>query len=338
MNAPTISVLMSVYNGEKYLAEAMESILSQTFRDFEFLILDDASTDKTSEILEKYAGKDPRICLLRNAENKGLTASMEILMHKTRSEFIARMDADDISLPDRFDKQVRKLQGRPDYLVVGCWFQTTDENGIPVTETVFPDRPDLLARYLHKGVNCYAHGSVMMRKTVFGSLGFSYRLKYGQDFDLWLRLSEKGPLGMVEEVLYQRRDHGHALSSALIPQRAALMNLMLSLTKERGALGREISSWEEEEMKIFGEIPRWTKEEIEAHNRYLEARRLLCAGENTKAHHILLFLRKDMKNLDYTKVPYILSFFPGLLTAPLLRLRDKMINRHYFVKSLCLER
>lgn len=331
VKAPVISVVMAVYNGEPFLVNAIESILNQTFTDFEFLIVDDGSTDNTGNILEEFAASDSRVIIIHQ-ENIGLTESLNRLCKIAKGEFIARMDADDISLPERIEKQAKKLQETPDYLAVGCWFQTIAESGMPNVEILFPDDPEILKDCLHKGINCYGHGSVMMKKKVFKTNGLSYRFKYGQDFDLWLRLSEQGSLGMVEEVLYQRRDHGHTLSKALIPQRAALMNCMLSLMRERKTHGREISKWKEEEGKILNGVPQWTEKEITAHNMFLEARRLLCSGENSRARQILSLIKRDLKHFDNVDVAYYISFLPGFLTAPLLRFRDKINNKRHFVK------
>lgn len=330
---PILSVIMSVYNGSPFLRTAIESVLSQTFFDFEFIITDDGSTDDTTAILDEYAEKDRRINVIRQP-NTGLTESLNRMAAMAQGEFIARMDADDISLPKRFEKQLKKLRENPDYLAVGCWFQTINGNDVPTSEIFFPDKPDLLRQYLEEGINCYGHGSVMIRREVFHGLGLSYRFRYGQDFDLWLRLSEQRRLGMVEEVLYQRRDHGHALSKALIPQRAALMRLMRSLMKERKIHGREVSDWKDEESKVFNGVSLWTRQDIEAHDLFLEARRLLCSGENARARKILSSIRKGMKHFGNSDVPYFLSFFPGFLTAAILRSRDSINNKRHFVKPL----
>ena len=108
MNTPMISVVMPVYNAEKYLDEAIKSILVQTCKDFEFIIINDGSNDKSLEIIEKYNIQDERIVLI-NRENRGLIASLNEGIEKTKGRYIARMDADDISLPDRFEKQIEFL-------------------------------------------------------------------------------------------------------------------------------------------------------------------------------------------------------------------------------------
>ena len=110
-----ISVLMSVYNADKYLTEAMDSILAQTYPDFEMIVVNDKSTDKSGDILKAFAQKDPRIVILENAQNLGLTRSLNRGLAIAKGEYVARMDADDISAPDRFQKQVAFLDMHPDY-------------------------------------------------------------------------------------------------------------------------------------------------------------------------------------------------------------------------------
>lgn len=333
MKPPIISVVMSVYNGEKYVSEAIDSILNQTFTDFEFIVTNDGSTDKTPIILNKYAENDSRIIVIHQ-ENAGLTESLNKMIAKAKGTFIARMDADDISLPERFEKQINKLLIKSVYLAVGCWFQMLDESGRSSYEIVFPDNPILLKRYFRKGINSYAHGSVMIRKKVFDKVGFSYRFKYGQDLDLWLRLSEHSSLGIVEEVLYQRRDHRQVISNTLIPRRSALKKLMLILTNERKKYGKETSNWREEERRIFKNIPLWTEKEINAYNKFLEARSELCAGKNAKAHRLLLSIKNELNNFIGFLIPYYISCLPGFLTCPVLRLRDRINNKRYFRHNL----
>src|SRR5512135_1833139 len=130
---PLISVCMPVYNAERYIARAVESILGQTFGDFEFLILDDGSTDGSLEILRRYANHDPRI-RLTSRPNKGLPPSLNELVDQARGEFIARMDADDVALPERFARQVEYLRAHPDCVLVGSRVQLVDPEGDPLCD------------------------------------------------------------------------------------------------------------------------------------------------------------------------------------------------------------
>src|SRR5687768_10604451 len=126
---PSISVLMSVYNGARYLSQSIESILAQTFSDFEFIIIDDCSSDSTPQILNEYARQDSRIRIIRNSENKGLTASLNIGLTQAQGRYIARQDADDISLPQRFEKQIHYLEAHPETIVVSSNIGIIDNTG-----------------------------------------------------------------------------------------------------------------------------------------------------------------------------------------------------------------
>ena len=126
---PLCSVVMPTYNDSRHLAAAIESILDQTFRDFEFIIIDDCSTDKTPEILEQYRCQDTRIRIVRNAENLGVARSLNKAIALTQSPFIARMDGDDLSLPTRLEKQIAYMQAHPEVGVLGTQNIFIDEQG-----------------------------------------------------------------------------------------------------------------------------------------------------------------------------------------------------------------
>ena len=129
MKSPQISVVMPAYNAEKYITEAIDSILFQTFKDFEFIIINDASTDSTKDIIESY--KDPRIKLVNNEQNKGVAKSLNIGISVACGKYIARMDADDIALPERFQKQFDFMEQHPNIDVCGSWAKKTgNENEI----------------------------------------------------------------------------------------------------------------------------------------------------------------------------------------------------------------
>lgn len=189
MKTPRVSVLMSVYNGKAYLREAVESILSQSFTDFEFIITNDGSTDGTLDILKEYAAKDKRIQIVNNPKNIGLTKSLNEAILKARGEYIARMDADDISYPDRLKLQVEFFNSHPSYGLVGAWGIEIDDKGNEVNRRKLPTKPEELMRALII-YNPFFHSSIMIRKSVFQEVGvYNGMWRYAQDYELYFRIS-----------------------------------------------------------------------------------------------------------------------------------------------------
>lgn len=202
MNTPKVTVLMSVYNGRTYLAEAMESVLSQSFGDFEFLIIDDGSREPFHDIVT--ACNDNRIVLVHQ-HNMGLTRSLNKGLLMARGDYIARMDADDVSVPGRLQAQVDRLD-RDDRLdLVGCFFDVIDGAGTLVErKELFTDPIYRLWRLQFH--NNYGHGSIMMRKRSVVEAGmYDETLRYAQDYDLWSRLSRRDNTAMIADVLYRYR-------------------------------------------------------------------------------------------------------------------------------------
>ena len=184
-----VSVVMAVYNEAEYIWTAIESILGQTFEDFEFLIIDDGSSDRTPEIINHYAERDNRIKHLINETNKGLPASLNRGIEAANGEYIARMDADDKSRPERFERQVEFLETNPDVHVVGCDVRVFGVNGEYFGDREFRQDgrdPDTLRQ---EGPQV-AHPSVMMRRTSVRAVdGYRTAFKYAQDLDLWIRMA-----------------------------------------------------------------------------------------------------------------------------------------------------
>lgn len=209
MSTPRISVLMTAYNAEKYIAQAIESILNQTYTDYEFIIINDGSTDDTPNIIQKYADQDSRIIFVDNKQNQGLIAVLNQGLDMAHGEFIARMDADDISLPQRFEKQIAYLDMNPEVGVLGTLihgFDAMDAEGIQIpVVTVF----DLLKQ------NYIAHPSVMMRKEVLDkySLRYNPEYKHCEDLELWSRMIFLTKIHNLMEVLLMYRITGNNIST-----------------------------------------------------------------------------------------------------------------------------
>lgn len=199
---PRVTVLMPVYNAAPFLAEAIRSILFQTFTDFEFLIIDDGSTDESVAIIE--ACQDSRIRLVSNGSNLGLVASLNRGLDLARGEYIARMDADDISLPERLERQVHFMDDHPKVGVCGCWVRFFPEE--PGNIWRLPERFDDIHCWQFHTVGV-AHPSVMLRRRLFVELGLRYDPSYRhiEDFELWDRAMRHMQFANLPEVLVKYR-------------------------------------------------------------------------------------------------------------------------------------
>ena len=200
---PKVSVVMSVYNGEKYLREAVESILNQTFKDFEFIIVNDGSTDKTEEILESYV-VDERVKII-SQENLGLTKSLNKAIRFSKGEYIARMDADDISHPNRLELQTAFLDQFNDVAIVGTACYQIDEDGNLIKTVQKPIQDDEIKANIFME-SPFIHGAVMCRRKSLEKIGwYREKFKYSQDYDLWLRAAENFRLHNLPTILYKLR-------------------------------------------------------------------------------------------------------------------------------------
>lgn len=231
---PKVSVIMSVYNGEKYLREAIDSILNQTFTDFEFIIINDGSKDKTKEISESY--NDPRIRLFHQ-DNIGLTKSLNKALSFAKSEYIARQDADDISLPERLEKEVDILENNKDIGMVGTYAVFINESSRAFNIWKMPIQDNQIRKRLMIG-NSFCHGSVMFRKQCINNIG-TYRenYKYTQDYDFWLRIADHYKLYNIGEELYKFRRHSKAISRRKLSEQLNYHLLAIELAKERKEKG-----------------------------------------------------------------------------------------------------
>jgi len=200
-----VSVVMSVYNCANYLVEAIESILAQDYDNFEFIIVDDGSTDGSKNILSNYSNNS-RI-LLKHQENKGLTPSLNLAIAEARGEYIARMDADDVSLPQRLGKEVRFLDLHREISLVSCWAKVINEKGSEIgAHHPATTHEAIKKKSFFSGQLC--HPAVVFRKEIFKKLGgYNEKYKYAQDYELWLRFFKHGyKAANIPEYLLMWRD------------------------------------------------------------------------------------------------------------------------------------
>jgi glycosyltransferase involved in cell wall biosynthesis len=207
-----VTVILAAYNAEKYLREAVSSILNQTLTDFEFIVIDDGSKDSTLSILQSF--NDPRLKIV-SRPNKGLTPTLNEGLSLAQGEFVARMDADDVSMPDRFEKQVKFLREHPDVVCVGSRVTTIDPYGSPLQVTDHKLSHVEIEADLLKGIGwSIVHPAAMMRRDAVMKVGgYREQFKTSQDLDLWLRLSEVGKLANLPEPLVQYRQHFESVAN-----------------------------------------------------------------------------------------------------------------------------
>ena len=279
MTTPLVSVLMPVYNGEIYLDEAIESILNQTYRNFEFLIINDGSTDRSEAIISSY--NDSRICLINNPENLRLIATLNRGIDLAKGQYIVRMDADDISLPQRIEKQVGWMEANPDYGLIGSWFEDFDSGSASRVVQYSSDDTHIRIRHLYQ--THIAHPASVLRKSVIDdhNLRFDPEFVHGEDYAFWVQISAHCKLSNYPEMLVRKRDHAHNVSNKYAQIQSDTCARVKKIQFE--AMGLTISR---EEIELYTRFanPDWTfsKEEMEMMHALLEK----MASENERTNFI----------------------------------------------------
>ncbi len=274
-----VSVIMSNYNTpEEFLREAIESILNQTYSDFEFIIVDDCSTDNSLDIIASY--DDPRIVLLKNEENLGITKSLNRALKIAKGEYVARMDGDDIALPERFEKQVALLTENPDVIVCGTWVELIGDGASELKEKnsckKLPDRETHQINLLFGNHLNIVHPAAMFNHRLLKENGITYNENYifAQDYRMWVECSKSGRLANVSEILFKYRIHGKAVSvSKKAVQTECTKNIM---AEQLSWLGLEMpGDWETTHFALLtGRKPfdlrfkKWIKTIIRANKKH----------------------------------------------------------------------
>ncbi len=254
---PIVSVLLPVYNGQPYLEKAVQSILGQTFEDFEFIIINDGSADGSKAVLERFADRDDRIRLVHQ-ENQGLVPSLNRGLSMAKGRYIARMDADDISLPERLEHQVQFLDSNPEVGVVGTQHVWIGADGEVTHRPSLPTDPSFIAwRLLF--VTCIVHPSVLARRSLLRRLeGYAEWAEYGEDYELWTRAVLESKFANLPQILlkYRRWDGEQATKSKreVIDQTVCRS----AATLHRALLG---SSADEDIAHFLARVPRYGVEE-----------------------------------------------------------------------------
>lgn len=221
---PLVSVLMPVYNEEDNVVRAIKSVIAQTYRNWEFVIVDDGSTDRTPTILKEFSESDPRIKVIRNERNMGITASLNRGLKACKGEYIARLDADDWYHPEKLEEQVRFLEEHPDHGMVGTFFTLVYDDGREIRVSLPVKHENILKRMAYR--NSFCHSCVTFRREVLEVAGYyDEKLKYAQDYDLYFRVMSIAKAANIPKYLCYRRYRKHSkrrmvrstLNSIIIP-------------------------------------------------------------------------------------------------------------------------
>ncbi len=300
MSVPAVSVLMPVYNAELYLAEAVESILGQTFEDFEFLIIDDGSSDRSLEILREYEKRNDRIRLV-SRPNTGYVVALNELLDMARGELVARMDNDDISMPDRFARQVEYLSEHLDCVVVGCQVEMMDDDGESLMVLdVLTDHESIDAAHLRGLVGAIQSAGVMMRTYEVRAVGGYRDFPMGEGTDLFLRLAERGKLANLKGKLYRYRQRTTSYARSHNEQLKKNLSIILSEAYERRGMETSVD---------FDPVPKRSTP-ADHHRRW--AKWAMRSGHiRTARKHVMISLKKNPLSRETWRLFLRLCFIRG---------------------------
>jgi len=233
MKKPTFSVILPVFNGERYLRTAIESILSQSYHDYEFIIIDDGSTDKSRKVIDSFS--DKRIIKIVQKKNLGLISTLNHGLKIAQGNYIARMDQDDLSDPSRLEKQLKALQSSGELAVVGSLYAAIDENSKFITVAAQPIGIHDI-RFGLTSQNCFGHGSIVIDRSKIPSelLKYPEEYEHAEDYALWVMLSYQNiKMYNVPEILYSWRYHSRSISNTASREQQETVNRILYLQNSR---------------------------------------------------------------------------------------------------------
>ena len=318
-----ISVIMSVYNSADYLRESVESILNQTFTEFEFIIINDGSTDDSWEILTEYAERDQRVKLFKNEENIGLTKSLNKGIALAQGEYIGRQDADDLSLPKRFEKQVALLDEYPEVVLVSCDLELINSEGQHIGKKEMACDRDLVPWYLIFYNRLAGHSQVIFRRDKVKSLGgYLENRRYSQDYELWCRLAKVGKIAVLPEILLQLRIHNKSISvENKLEQKEYSLNQVRHNIGQ--VLGEEISLEEAKDLERFWVGHWWW-------GRFPDTRRVGAVHSRLKAIHRMFLQQGTQQNCSAPKMSRRLRILIGqqfICWIQALSIRHRLLSK-----------
>jgi glycosyltransferase involved in cell wall biosynthesis len=237
---PSVSVVMAVYDAEPYLALAIESILAQSFRDFELIAVDDGSRDGSLAILERFAARDPRVRVIRRAHG-GLVPTRNAALAEALGEFVAVMDADDVAHPERLARQVAHLRAHPEVLVVGAEVEIIDPDGWPIRKGGVPlEHAGIDAALMAGRGEALCHPVATFRRdALLAAGGYREGIPHAEDLDLYLRLAERGRLANLPDTLLRYRHHLRKTSNSCAGEHRRVTNAVLRDARRRRGLAED---------------------------------------------------------------------------------------------------
>lgn len=286
---PKISVIMPVYNGEKYLREAIDSILNQTFTDFEFIILNDASKDSTEEIIKSYT--DNRIVYIKNEQNLGVAGTLNRGLEIAKGEYIARMDADDISLHNRFEKQMLFMDTHPDVGVCGSHIRIFGEDGVErdyiYSETDERLRVDML---FNSG---FAHPAVMIRKSILDKKNLFYNTEFekAEDYRMWYDIMSVSKGHNLQEPLLRYRHHQNQVTKTNVKEQT------IAVTRMRKVMYNTLNLGTEEYLEVFSKICNGVR--TFDYEEYIKVRNWMKNSLTSDNEYNKNILKKTLASINY---------------------------------------
>lgn len=325
MSSPSLSVVMPTYNAAEYIERSLESILRQSFEDYELIIIDDGSTDGTIELIEKQ--EDDRIHLIQREDENGITSALNRGIDETRGQYVARHDADDWSSPDRFDKQITYLESHPDVALLGTGAYLVDEDGQQISRRRVLENPRVENLIEH---NEFVHGSVMMRQDALADLGgYDERFVTAEDYDLWLRLADAYSVANIDEPLYQLRQHDESIYGSNL-ETLKLYHVL--------ATRRVVNGFDDElYASITGDDPQsaidmFTTEERTWFHTELARESIRYGNIGSGREHILEAFRLNPTDLTLTAM-FLLTYTTPTIISAVIHTYRRIINTKMLIEN-----
>ena len=333
--SPAISVVLPVYNAEAYVSEAVESILAQRFTDFELIAINDGSTDGSGAILRELAARDTRIVLVERP-NDGLVSALNEGIESARAEFIARMDADDVAMPERFALQHARMVQEPELAVLGSLIRVMDKDGDSIHLGKYPLTAKAAARCLERGCPV-SHPAVMMRRdAVLKAGGYRKAFSHAEDYDLWLRMSDLGyAIANLPQPLLNYREHGANVSQVHREVQGQLT--IMARLSHRARKARQLDPFEGVETIDAGfvqALPPYLRQGLDAELFVNRHARLSFAGREELSAAWREYLRLDSE----TQRDISMRYFLLRLLKGAVRQRDYRMALRAFTEAFRLHR